>query len=257
MTIHNSLYSYALAGALLAGGMSMGAVAPVRADDDMAAYLRNVTVLNLSADARKVVTQDRVRVNLNIQRDGKTAAEAQAAVNAKMQAALGMAKKVSAVKASTGYYNVYKQYPPEVRPLGKDEREKKAYWTAQQTLVLDGADKDAVLKLAGALQQQDFAMQGMNFYLSREASDAVKDELVSEALATIQTRAKAIAKQLGMGNVRVATMNIGGNMPKPQPYMARAIMMKADMAEAMPEPVGEAGESDVTVTVNAEVHVSR
>lgn len=245
--------------ALLASGLLM-TTACVQADDgaEQARYLQNVTVMNLDAEARRVVTQDRVSVNLNIQREGKTAAEAQAAVNAKMQAAVAMAGKVKGVKASTGYYNVYKQYPPEVRPLSKDEREQKAYWTAQQTLVLDGADKDAVLKLSGALQQQDFAMQGMNFYLSREASDALKDELTTEALATIQNRARVIAKQLGMGNVRIATINLGGSTPPPMPYMARNKMMAMSAAaEAMPQPSGEAGESTVTLTVNAEVHMSR
>lgn len=249
--------THVLASAMLTAGLLL-TTACVQADDAQTRYLQNVTVMNLDAEAQRVVTQDRVTANLHIQRDGKTAAEAQAAVNAKMQVALKMANGVKGVKANTGYYNVYKQYPPEVQPLSQAERDKKAYWTAQQTLVLDGADKEAVLKLAGALQQQDFAMQGMNFYLSREAGDALKDELVAEALATIQTRAQAIAKQLGMGNVRLATINIGGGAPPVMPYMARGMMMKAEMAaDAMPEPVGQAGESTVALTVNAEVHLSR
>lgn len=240
--------------------VALAVAAPMvgKADEAETAYLRNVTVMSLDAEARRVVTQDRVQVTLNIQREGKTAAEAQAQINTKMQAALAAAKKVAGVKASTGYYNSYKQYPPEPKPLSQAEREKKAYWTAQQTLVLDGADKEAVLKLAGALQGMDFAMQGMNFYLSREAQDKLKDELLAEALATVKARAQKVAGIMDTPKIRFARINLNGGGPVyPVMMKGRAMMAMADAAESMPEPVGEAGESDVTLSVNVEVHLSK
>ena len=244
--------------AVMAGTMMLQ---PVVADDkDESAYLRSVTVMNLDAEARRVVTQDRVQVTLMIQRDGKTAMEAQSKVNDKMREALGLAKAANGVKASTGYYNSYKQYPPEqpIPTMTPDQREKKAYWTAQQTLVLDGGDKDTVLKLAGAIQSLDFAMQGMNFYLSREAGDKIKDELLAEALATVKTRAQKVASQMGTPNVRFARINLGGGAPVyPVMMMARGAMMDKAEAGGMPAPEGAAGESEVTLTVNVEVHLGR
>lgn len=240
--------------------VAMTLAAPLAAmADDATDYLRNVTVINLDGEAHRVVTQDRVSINLMTQTDGKkSASEAQAAVNAKMQAALAMAKKVPGVKVSTGYYNSYKQYPPEPKPLTQAEREKAATWTAQQTLVIDSGDKDAALKLAGALQQQDFAMQGMNFYLSREAQDKLKDELLAEALASVKARAQKVATIMDLPKIHFATINLNGGAPVyPVMMKSRMMAMAADSAEAMPQPAGQEGESTVDLRVNVEVHLSK
>lgn len=222
------------------------------------AYYRTVTVMNLDAEARRVVTQDRVQTTLVIEKTGKTPTEVQAFINSAMQQTLAAANKVSSVKASTGYYNVYKQYQPETTPLSAAERERKAVWQGQQSLVLDSADKDALLKLAGSIQEHGFTMQGLNFYLSREASDKLKDALTAEALTTIKTRAQAIAAQLGMPNVRFARVSIGGGGYQPPVMYARGMMAKAEMmADAMPAPAAQAGESEVALSVNVEVHLSK
>ncbi|MFZ2587620.1 MAG: SIMPL domain-containing protein [Alphaproteobacteria bacterium] len=254
-----------LSTALLAGSF-VGALAlqpnVVAEDGAQTAYMRTVTVMNLDAEARRVVSQDRVQVTLNISRDGKTAMEAQSKVNDKMREALALAKASSGVKASTGYYNAYKQYPPEPgpKPLSQEQREKQAYWTAQQTLVLDGADKDTVLKLSGAMQGMDFAMQGMNFYLSREASDKLKDELLAEALSTVKARAQKVAGLMNLPNVRFASISLGGGGPVYPHVMVKRggpEMMMASADAAMPAPEGQEGESEVTLNVNVEVHLSR
>jgi predicted secreted protein len=248
-----------LAAALMAGVWSLPAT-PARADDDAAtaAYLRTVTVMNLDGEARRTVSQDRVQATLTYQATGKTAAEAQAEVNRKMAAGLALANKKQGVKVSTGGYNAWKQYPsePGPKPLSDAEREKTATWVASQSLQLDAADKEALLGLSGALQEQGFALQGMNFYLSREASDKLKDELTVEALKQVQDRAKTIAASLGLPNVHLARITVNGGGPIYRPMMAMA-MAKGASAEAMPAPVGQAGESDVSVNVNVEVHLSK
>jgi predicted secreted protein len=105
----------------------------------------------------------------------------------------------------------------------------------------------------------DFAMQGMNFYLSREAGDKLKDELMAEALATIKTRAQKVATQMGTPNVRFARINLGGGAPVyPVAMMARGMAMEKSMdAASMTAPEGAAGESEVTLNVNVEVHLGR
>lgn len=251
-----------LSTSLIAATLLVSAPQAIHADEAEIAYFKDVTVINLDAEARRVVTQDRVQATLNVEATGKTAAEAQNAINTKMTAALAKANAVSGVKVSTGYYNAYKMYPPETnpnppKPLTEAEREKTAYWQANQTLVLDGADKDKVLKLAGELQASNFAMQGMNFYLSREASDKIKDELIAEALTSVKARAQKVATQLALPKVHLARINVGGGGGY-NPPMMRTMAMKggAEMAD-MAAPVGQAGESEVTVNANVEVHLSK
>jgi len=214
------------------------------------------TLMVLSAEARRTVTQDRVTATLSFEKQAKTAAEAQGAVNAAMQAAKAV-YAVPGVKAATGAYNVWKNYPadPQPRPAATpEEREKGAFWQASQQLTLDSADRDTLLKLVGTLQRQGFAVQGLSFYLSREARDALKDELAVEALGTIRERAQLMARTLGMRDIRYARIDLSGaDAPRPpMPMMARAMKAEAYAADAA-LPVAQPDDAEVAVTVTAEV----
>ncbi len=243
------LLAAVLAGGTLASGVVMAQGASALCPDD------GSTAVNLSAEARRNVTQDKIQATLGIQAEGKTPAEVQEAVNRKMQAAKEVYGKYASLKVSTGGYNVYKTYQPEPKPLSAAEREKNAVWQANQQLVLDGRDKEAMLALVNTLQGRGFAVQSLNYYLSREASDALRDELTAEALASIRQRADKVAAQLGLKQVRYARIDASsasnGGMP---PVYARAMMAKAEMASDA-APVVQAGETEVTVNVNAEVRM--
>lgn len=244
-----------LAATLIAAATFTAMPQPVLADAAEVAYFKDVTVINLDAEARRTVEQDRVQANLSFNATGKTAAEAQNAVNNKMTMALAKANAVPGVKVNTAGYNVWKNYPNDPKPLSAAEREKAVTWQATQTLTLDGANKDTLLKLAGDLQGMGLAMQGMNFYLSREASDRIRDELIAETLANVKTRAQKVAAQLGLPHVHLARITIGGGGYQP-PVMMRAMAMKAEAAD-MASPVGQAGESEVNLSANVEVHLSK
>lgn len=216
------------------------------------------TTVQVSAEARKMVQQDRVMATLAFEAEGASAEKVQADINTKMQAAQKLYNKVAGVKATTGGYNVYKDYRPETgpKPLSEAEREKQlAYWRGSQELNLDGAKKDDLLNLIGDLQKQGFATRGLNFYMSREAADAVKDDLIVEALKNIKARAENIQRALGMKTIHYSRIDLGDNGVRPYPMMARGMMeMKASDAGApMPTPVVEAGETEVIVNVTAEV----
>lgn len=239
---------------ILAAGLAIGVNAESDCKDD------GSTVVSLNAEARRVVQQDRVQVSLNIEYSGKTPQEVQNYINGKMQQAKGMADKVNNVKFVTAGYNVYKQYPPEPgpRPLTAEQREKGVYWQGSQSLTLDGADKDDVMKLMGAMQQLGFSAQGLNFYLSREAGDKLKDDLLAEALTTIRARAERMGSQLGLRNIRYARIDMNGGGYQPPMYArAEKMMAMAGASADMAEPVAQGGESDVTMTVTAEVRLSK
>lgn len=246
--------TYLMAGtALLAAAMPL----PARADDKD----DGSTTVNLSAEARRTVQQDRVTATLSIEKAGKTADEVQEFINGKMQEAKKLYDVVDGVKVSTGGYNVYKEYEPEPAPRKDgssawtpEEREKHSIWRGNQQLILDGAKKDELLQLIGTLQQQGFAAQGLNFYMSRAAEDAIKDQLIVEALQNIKARGANIQQALGMRTIRYVRIDLGDNGPQPVPMMARAMSAKAfDAVESMPSPVVEAGETEVVVHVSAEV----
>ncbi|RYG58165.1 MAG: DUF541 domain-containing protein, partial [Alphaproteobacteria bacterium] len=217
---------------MLAGTAIAIAAAPVAAsakdkDDDS-------TTVQVSAEARKMVQQDRVMATLAIETEGASAEKVQAEINTKMVAAQKLYSKVAGVKATTGGYNVYKDYRPETgpKPLTEAEREKLAFWRGSQEINLDGVKKDELLALIGDLQKQGFATRGLNFYMSREAADAVKDDLIVDALKNIKARAENIQRALGMKTIQYSRIDLGDNGVRPYPVMARGAMMKAEAFDA-------------------------
>ncbi len=255
---------HTLLGAVLMSGAALLALPTMAQDCSQCRKDDGSTALTLSAEARRTVAQDRVTAVLNVEGTGKSVQEAQRKVNEKMQQARGLYSKVQGLKVTTGSYNTWKNYPPEPapKPNGQPawspaEREAKAFWQANQQLNIDGANRDDILKLVGNLQQAGFGVNGINFYLSREASDALRDELTTEALKNIKTRAGSMARALGMNKVRFVRIDTNGFNPQPMPYALMARSAKVEMAgDAMPEPVAQGGESDVQVSVTAEVRLS-
>lgn len=213
------------------------------------------TTVQVSAEARRMVAQDRVQATLAIEAQGKNPEKVQAEINTKMQQAKKLYDTVDGVKVTTGGYSVYKDYEPMPKPLSETEREKLAFWRGSQDINLDGAKKDDLLKLVGDLQKQGFAVRGLNFYMSKEAADAVKDDLIVEALRNIKARAANIQQALGMKTIHYSRIDLGDNGVRPYPMMARAMKteMAFDAAGSAPAPVGEAGETEVIVNVTAEV----
>lgn len=214
------------------------------------------TVVNLTTEVRQTAPQDRLQATLNIEAQGKTAAAVQSTINAKMQDARELYRKATGVKVTSGGYNVWKQYPPEdpAKPLSVTAREAKAFWTGSQQLVLDGTEASEILKLVTPLQQQGFAVQSLNYYLSQTATEQLRDSLLEEGLVTLRQRAERIAKALNLSGVQFTRvdLNTGGNVYP----MMRSMAMQAKggaMDTAMPEAVVQAGETDVVLTISAEV----
>lgn len=219
----------------------------------------NGTVVNLESQAHKTVQQDRLTVTLAFSKTEPTAIAAQAAVNTAMQLAKKAYDTAEGVKVTTGNYTVWKQepYEPGPKPLSPAEREKRTMWQARQELTLDSSKQDVLLKVMGTLQSQGFTSENMTYYLSREARDAVKDDLTVQALKSIRQQAKAVAGALDMKEAGFGAVSInadGGYEPRPVMMMAKAAPM-AERADAVPAPVAQGGETDVTVRVNAEVRL--
>jgi predicted secreted protein len=217
------------------------------------AYWQNVTQLNLTSAARRMVAPDRVTATLAIEHDAASPVAAQAFVNGKMQAAQAAASKVKGVKFETGSYSTTRNEPDEPKPLTAAERLRKTTWTTHQDVRLDSADVEALRALTATLQQMGFAADDLSYYLSRDKTEAVREELLTQALGDIRARATHMAEVLGMKVLRFARIDTGD---EPGPIGARPMAFAgARMDKAMPMPVVTPGDTEVQVTVSAEVHL--
>src|SRR5205085_900577 len=69
----------------------------------------SVTVIHLTERAERMMARDHLRAGLAVEVTGPVAAQVQAEINRRMEAALSKAKSVSTVKVESGGYSVYLQ----------------------------------------------------------------------------------------------------------------------------------------------------
>lgn len=195
-------------------------------------------VLHLTQQAERTVTRDVLHAELRVEETAADPRTVQAAVNRRMDAARGRAKQVQGVRAETGSYFV-----AEERPANGP-----SHWRGGQSLVLSGKDAGALLELAGALQSDGLAMSSLRYDVSTEAVRALEGELTAEALAALDRRAAAVARDMQLSVLRYRDVRVGNaeTEGRPMPRLAMAAM-------AVPAPVAEPGETQVRVTVEADL----
>ena len=203
------------------------------------------TLIALSVSERMSVPQDTLHASLRIESRDKDAKTVQDLINKAMEKAIKTAKAVKDVKTSTGYYSVYQYHSSNG---GRESTE----WRGSQTINLESKNAEALLTLAGDMQEMGFAMNNLHYTLSTEKADEIRDTMMEAALTRAREKASRAAKVLGKEQVDIAMVNVDASTNFPQPVMMmKARTMSAEAAD-MSAPSAEAGESEVTLT--ATVH---
>ncbi|MGZ9109425.1 MAG: SIMPL domain-containing protein [Micavibrio sp.] len=210
------------------------------------------TILNIAATERTEIQQDLLMATLRIEKEGGDAQTVQNEINTLMKKAVDAAKAVETVKVSTGQYYVYRNDPnPLPYKNEKTAEDLPVTWRGSQSLDLQSTSADALLKLAGALQDMGLVMGGLTYTLSPEKADAAKDALMEKALTKVTARAERAAKALGKSEMALIEINVDSADNIVQPYqMMRGMAMDGGM-EKMATPTAEPGQSEITLTVSA------
>ncbi|MFN3826978.1 MAG: SIMPL domain-containing protein [Micavibrio sp.] len=217
------------------------------------------TILNLAATERTVVTQDMLTATLRIEEESADATLVQGNINSRMKELLALAKAVTSVKTATGHYYVYQYTPPRPEPLSppvdgtphEKPEEPPAVWKGSQSLIIEGTDAQALLQLAGTLQQKGMIMDNLSYGLSPEKAEETKDSLMEAALSKVKAKADRAAKALGKNRAELIEITIDTeDMPAHPPVMMRAMAMDGAM-EKGGTPSAEPGETDINLTISA------
>lgn len=238
---------------LLATAMMVAFAVPAMAQDNLAMLPDGHTALNISATETVEVEQDLLVASLRIQREAKTSREVQEHINKAMTVALDKIKAVKSVKVETGQYYVHPDYRYIKKPDG-DNEQVLDQWRGSQTVTVKGKEAADVLALAGSLQDMGFMMNGLNYQLSPEKYEEVRDGLMEVTIKKLSDRAQRVGKALGKNKVDLVEINVDAMQNSPRPVMyaraAKMEMMAADSG-AMAAPVAESGETSVSMSVSA------
>ena len=127
-------------------------------------------------------------------------------------------------------------------------------WRVRQSVNLRTTELATLPKTVAAAQQQ-LALGGIGFRLSRAERDRVDIELIRRAYANLSARIAAAAQAMGVppARVRIEEIHFGarGDGPPIVP-MARAMAMTA---ESVAEPSFDAGQSTQRLDVTAKVRL--
>jgi len=232
----------AFAPALIGGALLLGAAAPALAQADTAF---KATTFNLSAYGETRIAPDMATINLGVQTDAPTAAEALKANGARMNQVLAALKKAGIAERDiqTSNLNLNAQYAYE-----QNQPPKLTGYQASNQVTITVRD---LTKLGAAVDATVNAgantVNGISFGLA--TPQAAEDAARLEAVKALQAKAELYGRATGYKAVRLVNLSEGGGYtPAPPPMPVYAMAMKREMSDATSV---SAGELRVRVDVSA------
>jgi predicted secreted protein len=202
------------------------------------------TLITLAITERVNVAQDTLVATLRIERESPDAQTLQREINGFMEAALTVVEGVDELMVETGHYSVY-QYSS-----GPQGGRSTQVWRGSQAIILQGRNAKRILELTGEIQGLGFVMNSLNYTLSSERADEVRDQLMESAIARATANAERAARAMGKSDVDIAVLEIDAALGYAQPLMASSLAM--DSMQERATPVAEAGETEVALTVRVQ-----
>jgi predicted secreted protein len=232
-----------LMAAALCATMSVGAQpaqtpAPARPDG---------TLVVMTGTSEIDVANDEAIANLYVELQDADLARAQSLVNQRIADGVAALKRGDPKgQVETSGYSSYPVY-------ARDTAKKIVGWRVRQSVTLRTIDLAALPRTVAGAQQQ-LALGGLDFRLSRAAREKVEADLIQRAIANLNARVAAAAQALDVpkSRVRIEELNFGGvgNERPPVMPMARAALQAPD---AVAEPQFDAGRSLQQLSVIARV----
>ena len=199
------------------------------------------TLVSLSAEATISQANDQATMTLYCTQTGKDAA----AITLK-------ALNIPNAKFKTTELSSWPQY---VTPK-KGEAAVIGGWQVRQSLNVTVKDAPEAARIIEAAQPY-FAFDGISFSLSQKARQAVQTSLIDEAMTHLGEHATQVAKSMGKNasDVKIESIDLGQTGYPAVRMMRAAKAATFDAMENAVLPTLEAGESTVTLTVNAQVRI--
>ena len=215
----------------------------VFADDDK----KDGTYLNISATESREVDEDLLIANLRFESEGQDARDVQSKINSIMKKALGKVKELSDIKVSTERYSVYKYHPRT-----KKGEVTKTVWRGSQSMLIKGIDAEKILKLTGELQNMGLVITGLNYVVSPEKREEVRDSLMEIALEKLIKKSRRVAKAIGRDDIEIVNINIDAQS-QISPMRQNRMMTASSKGREYAAPIAAPGQSQIDMTVFATV----
>jgi len=257
MSLSKSLVAAAL---VLAFQAHAQAQAPVPAT---AAPATSGTLVVVPAYGEVKHANDQAVMTFAVEEHDKDKAAAAARVNRKMKEGTEIVRRADpqAELKTMGYYTypVYPEVPPMPQPASRTATKPVPIaWRVGQYLEVKTKNLDALPKTAAAAQKV-LQINGVNFGLSPELEKRLDDQRIAATYRNLNERIVSIARAMGRqpSDAVIDTVDFEGSGNYAQEQARPAAMMmsraKQDMADEMPEPSFEPGETTLQMRLVGKV----
>ena len=256
---HAFLSRATLIAMLALGGAAMSATAVhAQATTNTNSAQSSDPTLALSASASETVAQDTVTLTLTRELRGDNQVELSRSVNEAMNKVRDKAKTDKALEVRTGSYQVWFERDsnrpvqpaapraPDAKDEGKTD-DADGTWVARGELLITSKDMEKASQFAADVDQ-DMALDGIRFSLSREAREVIEKRLLAATTSAFKTRAQDAVGALDFGGYRIKSLRLG-DVGQPENYQPRMMAMSAGKAG----PAIEAGKETVTLSMEGEI----
>ena len=203
-------------------------------------------VISFSTEVTKDVDYDVMEVTLFVKEENKNLKELNQTINQKVNAALEVLKKQSAVEVKKNTRSTQVRY---------DSKGKQSGWIERADLVLESKDFVALSQVISDINDT-FAIADVVQKLSKEAAVKFEDEMIKSALAQFQHKAQLIQTSLNAKGYEVVNLNLDSR--NEMPYFDRRMMPVAKMNSFSSEAADEVsldnnGKAELKASVSAQI----
>ncbi|OOF66445.1 SIMPL domain-containing protein [Rodentibacter sp. Ppn85] len=212
------------------------------------AIARQTNIVSFNAEAEKSIERDLLNVRLFYQVDGKDLADLNKTISERLNKAVGIVQKQSAVEIKGNSRNTSVRYNDEGKKTG---------WIARADLVLESKDFQALSEVLNSLDGI-LAIEDVNATISPEKLMSVESELTQAVIEKFKNKAVLIQHSLQMNRYRILNLDISSVnesvpiRPYVSPRAAKAAMLSY---EAAPNAFLENGKEEVRVRATAQIEL--
>ena len=226
---------------LLPLSMALAANAETKSADET-----EKNVISFSTEVTKDVDYDVMEVTLFVKEENKNLKELNQTINQKVNAALEVLKKQSAVEVKKNTRSTQVRY---------DSKGKQSGWIERADLVLESKEFVVLSQVISDLNDT-FAITDVVQKLSKEAAVKFEDEMIKSALAQFQHKAQLIQTSLNAKGYEVVNLNLDSR--NEMPYFDRRMMPVAKMNSFSSEAADEVnldnnGKAELKASVSAQI----
>lgn len=211
--------------------------------------------LTISGTAQLSVPNDEAKLTLTASAQEPTLKEA---TNKVIQC---LNEKITDIKSLTSALELqtlgFSSYPVYSQTKGQESPQIIA-WRVSQNLEVKTNDTSLVAKVIETVNGE-LQLSSLSFGVSRQAQNHYQQELINQAISNATKKAVWVAQSLGCQPTHVKLNEIrfpGTASMHPEYALMRASANKVD-SDHVPFPIIEAGSSELTLTVNAEVSIGQ